>query len=175
MICPNCGKDIPNGSIFCDGCGQPVKIKNEAVRKFEYSDVHKRKISILGTFKHSIKDFYTDFTTGRASRKEFWSTFLFSVLFLLIPWSLCLILMIAMTKNADSASVVLLFIPFFFLIIPFFLFGFLFDLTLLRLMVRRAHDIGCPWGCIFIPFFNFFMLFIPGNVGPNKYGEEPEI
>ena len=174
MICPKCGKELPDGSVFCTECGQSMEINAKPAVTTECPDVCRPKVSIWETFKNAVKNFYKDFTSGRASRKEFWSTFLFSVLFLFIPWSLCLLFLTTITSNPDSTGVLLLFIPFMIVLIPFAFFGILFELTLLRLWIRRAHDVGNPWGFIFIPFYRIILLFLPGTKGPNKYGEKPE-
>ena len=30
MICPNCGKECPDSSVFCGGCGTPLQSANTA-------------------------------------------------------------------------------------------------------------------------------------------------
>ena len=42
MICPNCGKEIPDGSFFCGECGSEVKNVAEEV-KAEESVVEAKK------------------------------------------------------------------------------------------------------------------------------------
>lgn len=37
MYCQNCGKEIPNGSHFCDGCGAPVSEKQILESAYQYS------------------------------------------------------------------------------------------------------------------------------------------
>ena len=51
MICPNCGKDVPNGN-FCEECGSSLHVKKEAKAKIrktgeEFSKKGKTIIGIL--------------------------------------------------------------------------------------------------------------------------------
>ena len=39
--------------------------------------------------------------------------------------------------------------------------------------VRRCHDLGKPWWYFIIPFYVFWMLFVEGQKGPNRYGTDP--
>ena len=47
MICPYCKKEIPDSSMFCDGCGQEIKHnldnKQEADRFWEKENIEKQK------------------------------------------------------------------------------------------------------------------------------------
>lgn len=58
--------------------------------------------------------------------------------------------------------------------------GFLLFLGLLVLVppgiglgIRRAHDTGREWWHGIIPFYNIYIACLPGDKGPNEYGEDP--
>lgn len=40
--------------------------------------------------------------------------------------------------------------------------------------VKRAHDRNSPGPYIIIPFYTFYLLFAPSNVGENDYGNSPK-
>ena len=37
MFCENCGKQLPQGSLFCDGCGAKVEVQQQSVQQPVYS------------------------------------------------------------------------------------------------------------------------------------------
>lgn len=40
-------------------------------------------------------------------------------------------------------------------------------------LIKRAHDLGLSGWYILIPFFGFWLFLAPGEVGPNKFGQDP--
>ena len=82
MYCKNCGKQLPDGAQFCDGCGarqvdggySAQQVKNGYVA---YSNGREPKPSV--GFIDAIKMFFTkyaDFNT-RSRRSEYWQVILF--------------------------------------------------------------------------------------------------
>lgn len=39
--------------------------------------------------------------------------------------------------------------------------------------IRRMHDQGKAWWFFLIPFYNLYLYCMPGDAGPNEYGEDP--
>lgn len=40
-------------------------------------------------------------------------------------------------------------------------------------IVKRCHDVGKSGWWIFVPLYAIYLLFVKGEKGPNKYGEDP--
>lgn len=55
MFCPNCGNEIKPGAKFCNGCGQPVVVKNEEDNNPKVIDVKEQPA------KKSVEKKYTGF------------------------------------------------------------------------------------------------------------------
>ncbi len=90
---------------------------------------------------------------GRASRKEFWSTKIFEILFFIIPISLIMYIFPNYADYIDLAYTLITLPPIF------------------SLSVRRFHDINMSpmWGLLIIP-----LLFLPifkGDREDNRYGK----
>ena len=49
----------------------------------------------------------------------------------------------------------------------------LFIWVFLAQSIKRAHDIGKSGWYLLIPLFQFYIIFEKGDVGENKFGEEP--
>jgi uncharacterized membrane protein YhaH (DUF805 family) len=39
--------------------------------------------------------------------------------------------------------------------------------------VRRSHDCGRSGWFLLIPFYNLWLFFEPGQLGANRYGDDP--
>ncbi len=94
--------------------------------------------------------------SGRASRKEFWMFFLFSIIFI-IPFSIIDGIIVPNAEFGPLATFYQLA-----LIIPSF-----------AISVRRMHDINRNWLFIFIPIFNFIFYLTKGDAYDNEYGPPP--
>lgn len=137
-----------------------------------------KKPGLWQTFKTSTISFYKDFTSGRCSRKEFWSSFLFFYIAFLIVWAGMAFLAFSLSYFESSTStseilVLIIFIIVYLILIVLTPLLCFLELSVLRLMLRRVHDINQPWGMALIPVYNIIVLFLPGTDGPNKYGEKP--
>ncbi|WP_449437398.1 DUF805 domain-containing protein [Pedobacter steynii] len=53
-------------------------------------------------------------------------------------------------------------------------FGYLLVWFMLAQGAKRCHDRNNNGWWQFIPFYGFWMLFVPGDVGDNKYGPNPK-
>ena len=117
--------------------------------------------------------------TGRASRKEYWMTVLWSVISVFVSAGVVLILKLPMGLPFFVQEVILgwLFYIILIMIVLFVIWSFL---VFLALGVRRIHDIGLSGWWIFIdliPVIGVIVIFIftviKGNAGDNKYGPDP--
>ena len=103
------------------------------------------------TFTESIRTCLSKFAdgTGRATRSEFWYSYLFYV----VVWVASMVI--------DSGILLLAALA---LIIPN-----------IAAAVRRMHDIGRSGWFVLIPIYNLILLATPGTVGPNGYdGGSPD-
>jgi uncharacterized membrane protein YhaH (DUF805 family) len=101
--------------------------------------------------------------SGRARRTEYWMYTLVSTIITLLLYVLAVV-----TRSS----------LFFVLVV---LYGLALLLPSLAVLVRRLHDIGMSGWWILIalvPFVGGIVLFVftllPGNRGPNKYGDDPK-
>jgi uncharacterized membrane protein YhaH (DUF805 family) len=115
--------------------------------------------------------------TGRASRKEYWMTFLWNIVSVVVAGILSVILRIPW--GLPYVQDVLAWVAYA-LIIMITLYVIGSFLMFLALAVRRIHDIGlCGWWVLvgFIPFIGAIVIFVftvmRGNTGDNKYGPDP--
>lgn len=91
--------------------------------------------------------------SGRARRKEFW-------MFNLISFIISVILgALGVAINLPIISTI------YFIVIL---------LPALAVIARRMHDTGNSGWYYLIPFYNMFLLCIPGNIGANDYGQDPK-
>lgn len=103
-------------------------------------------------FKDAVSNQYWD-VDGRTSRSDFWHYA--SIVFVI--WIVISVI------NA---------------VIP--VIGALLSLAMLALIppnigvgIRRMHDQGKAWWFFLIPFYNLYLYCMPGDVGPNQFGEDP--
>ena len=75
MKCPNCKKRIKGSSNFCEYCGATIPDELKPKIRVSYDDPV-GDISILRAILRGFKKYFVFW--GRATRKEFWSFFLFS-------------------------------------------------------------------------------------------------
>lgn len=101
--------------------------------------------------------------SGRARRTEYWMFTLFNAIIVLV--------LFVLDVAAKSGFVLAL----------MFLYYLAILLPSLAVLVRRLHDIGMSGWWILIglvPFVGGLVLFVftvlPGNQGPNKYGDDPK-
>jgi uncharacterized membrane protein YhaH (DUF805 family) len=99
---------------------------------------------------------YAEFS-GRARRKEFWYFTLFHFL-------ICFGLGILMGANPYEEIYILL----------YFLYVFASAIPNLAVLARRLHDVGESGWLMLIPILNLILACKSGDVGLNRYGEDPK-
>ncbi len=114
---------------------------------------------------------------GRASRKEYWMTFLWYIVSVIVAGILSVILRIPVGPLYVQDALAWVAYALIILITLYVIGSFL---MFLALAVRRIHDIGSSgwWVLVgFIPFIGAIVIFvftvIRGNIGDNKYGPDP--
>ena len=81
MFCPKCGKENPDGTSFCSGCG--TAISNPAAPRQSAAPASPSGESMnFGQSISTCLSKYVDFS-GRATRPEYWWFYLFA---LLLSW-----------------------------------------------------------------------------------------
>lgn len=141
MFCKNCGMQIDDNVVACGKCGTPTGVTQ--------SQVNQRQVS----FGEAIKRFFTkeNFSTdGRASRSEFWWTYLF--LFLVNVAFSVLFGEAAGNKVGNLTSLLGIFIA-----------------------VRRLHDVGRSGWFLLVPIYNIVLLCQTSENAPNKFGPVPNL
>lgn len=98
---------------------------------------------------------YADFS-GRARRKEFW---MFHLMYLILTALVGFVMGAAGVRNADGF---------------FSLWSLAFFLPSLAVSVRRLHDVGRSGWWVLVPFAGLFFMFVNGDAGPNRFGEDPK-
>ena len=150
MYCRNCGKQLPDGAQYCDGCGA----RQVAGGYVTYTQSREPKPSV--TFIDAIKMFFTkyaDFST-RSRRSEYWWTVLFcAIASSLASWIL--------KDYAWIWSLVVL-------------------IPTIAVSVRRLHDIGKSgtWLLLeLIPVVGLIILLVwycKDSTGDNQWGPNPK-
>ena len=115
---------------------------------------------------------YADFQ-GRSGRKEFWMFVLFVVAVVFVLQILAGIMMAgSMTVDPNTGAVtgaagmgligIIIMIFYLAIIVPYIAVG-----------VRRMHDQDKSGWFILIPIYNLVLFCMPGTVGPNQFGADP--
>ena len=150
MYCKNCGKQLPDGAQFCDGCGAQ-QVEGGYVT---YTQNREPKPSV--GFIDAIKLFFTkyaDFNT-RSRRSEYWWAFLFGA----IASSLAA----GSLKDYSWIWSLVVLIP------------------TIAISVRRLHDIGKAgtWYLLnLIPVVGSIILLVwycKDSTGDNQWGPNPK-
>lgn len=139
MFCRNCGTKLDDHDVVCEKCGTPTGVTQVRVKQREVS------------FGEAIRRFFTkeNFSTrGRASRSEFWWTYLF--LFLVnVAFSVVL-------GDAVGDGI-----------------GRLMSLLGIFIGVRRLHDVGRSGWFLLVPICNIVLLCSPSENTANMFGPVP--
>lgn len=150
MYCKNCGKQLPDGAQFCDGCGAR-QVDGGYVT---YTNGREPKPSV--GFIDAIKMFFTkyaDFNT-RSRRSEYWWAFLFCTL----PGMAAGMISKSFAGLWSLAALV----------------------PTIAISVRRLHDIGRPgtWYLLnLIPIVGSIILIVwycQDSTGDNQWGPNPK-
>jgi len=150
MYCKNCGKQLPDGAQYCDGCGA----RQVAGGYVTYTQNREPKPSV--NFIDAIRLFFTkyaDFNT-RSRRSEYW----WSVLFCAVASSLAT----GILKDYAWIWSLVVLIP------------------TIAISVRRLHDIGRPgtWYLLnLIPVVGSIILLVwycQDSTGDNQWGSNPK-
>ena len=150
MYCKNCGKQLPDGAQYCDGCGA----RQVAGGYVTYTQNREPKPSV--NFIDAIRLFFTkyaDFNT-RSRRSECW----WSVLFSAVAGSLAT----GILKDYAWIWSLVVLIP------------------TIAISVRRLHDIGRPgtWYLLnLIPVVGSIILLVwycQDSTGDNQWGSNPK-
>lgn len=96
--------------------------------------------------------------TGRARRKEYWYFTLFSIIFSFVLGLIDGMLGLKIGNQGIISTLYSIFV-----LIPN-----------IAVAIRRMHDVGkSGWFCL-IPIYNIILAATAGDVGENKYGEDPK-
>ena len=162
MYCKNCGKQLPDGAQFCDGCGARQVDDGYSAQQVKsgyvaYTNGREPKPSV--GFIDAIKMFFTkyaDFNT-RSRRSEYWQVILFC----------CIVNLFASLALRNCAWI-----------------GYIWSLAILvpsiALGVRRLHDIGKAgtWYLLnLIPVVGSIILLVwycQDSTGDNQWGPNPK-
>lgn len=153
MYCKNCGKQLPEGAKFCDGCGAKQDAAYNTCTSYT-TNAREPKPSV--GFLDAIKLFFTkyaDFST-RSRRSEYWWAFLFCALAGTLAGGIL--------KDYSWIWSLVILIP------------------SIAISVRRLHDIGKAgtWYLLnLIPLVGQIILIVwycRDSVGDNQWGPNPK-
>ncbi|MFP5221130.1 MAG: DUF805 domain-containing protein [Acidobacteriota bacterium] len=164
MICPNCGKEIVDGSIRCEHCQAVIGSPDTGLADRGYVQ-QERQLSAFGWYLEVLRN-YAVFS-GRARRKEYWFFVLFN---LLAGMALGFVDGLAGTYNESSGYGLLSTI---YLAATF--------LPALAVTVRRYHDTNRSgwWVLIWlVPLVGIVVHLVfalkDSQPGSNQYGQNPK-
>ncbi|MEY2705262.1 MAG: hypothetical protein RL407_1324 [Bacteroidota bacterium] len=120
------------------------------------------KFGLLDSYILSFKN-YSNFK-GRSSRSEFWYFILAN--FIILFTVFVVIGVQGESFGEDESN--LLFLGLFSLLYPAIVF-----FPFLSLCSRRLHDISFSFWFALIPIYNLILFFKAGEIGKNKYGDDP--
>lgn len=142
-LCPNCGKEIADDSLFCEYCGAKLTQKTTSS-----ADAH----PIPMTFVHAVSICFKKYITfaGRAGRAEYWWFVLFYMLI-----EVCTTMWDAIIGTGGFFST----IAYIVLLLP----G-------LSVAIRRYHDTNHSGWWILCPIYNIILLFVEGDKQDNDFG-----
>ena len=114
----------------------------------------------LACFMHAIENSFM--FTGRACRADFWQ-------FVLVAQFLAFGIFMALSYvSMESLKYIIYFITRFAWLSVLGSF-----LPMVSLWIRRIHDTGKSGWFLLVPVYNIFLLFKPGTMGQNKFGDDP--
>lgn len=145
--CPRCKKIFPISHSFCPICGSDLR-----KQKISEGELEEKKLSYdssVNTKTENNSLFSINGTIGRGT-----------YLFHFVVYIFFNILFKSIAEDFTDESIILFIILIQVLLFVYFLFQ----------GKRRCHDIGESGWWQLVPFYTFFMLFIPGNYSlSNKY------
>lgn len=202
MFCPQCGKDLLDGAVYCSSCGaalddEQTTVADDATNPFAVgaqtlnprlpNETESREVptNIFAAIKMC---FTLRRAKGRSSRAEFWYWNIFVFFTVVLPFY-AVVMPYGGEPPAEGALVVM----------ATLIWGIVVAKPTLDVAVRRFHDVGLigisAYALLFLIFPGFllviFMIYfwilcfwvclftilivglIPGTKGPNKYGSPP--
>jgi uncharacterized membrane protein YhaH (DUF805 family) len=120
------------------------------------------KYGFVDSYILSFKN-YSNFK-GRSSRSEFW----YFILANFIIYLLFFVVIGVQGESFGEDESNMLLVGLFILLFPAIVF-----IPFLSLCSRRLHDISTSFWFALIPIYNLFLFFKAGEIGENKYGDDP--
>ena len=145
IYCSSCGKKNSDEAKFCGKCG--IELVKSKIDRNKVTDDQ----GLFSLYWSTFKKFA--WAKGRASRKEYWTFFIFNFI---VGFILGFIEALLETENIFSG-----------------LFNLIMLLPSIAVGVRRMHDIGNSGWWLLFPIVNFILLLCPSEKGENKHGSNP--
>lgn len=146
-------QDLPELSYLLDNPPPPPSLESQ--RKANQSDNSGNNLPAYEYYL-TVWRKYAEFK-GRARRSEFWYFILFNTIV-----NVFLLYFIEANPYEDLYES---------------LYGLYYLATIIpsiAVMARRIHDVGESGWLMLVPIYNFILLCKPGDIGVNKYGEDPK-